>query len=125
MDRFGERAVLLAAWSHPQGPGRLQFCDVPLRALSFGTVGGVGCDGGPARPSVMDRVRRPGWGHVLRLQKGTRVKMPDGRVVSAGDLVKRRGRRWQGVATIFKKAGRRDARLTVVWDRRCKEPWIL
>src|SRR5438477_13161632 len=63
------------------------------------------CDRGLAWPSVMDCVRKLGWDHVLRLQKSTRVKLPDGRIVSAGDLVKRRGKRWQGQATIFKKAG--------------------
>ena len=83
------------------------------------------CDRGLAWPSVMDAVRKLGWQHVLRLQKGTRVKLPGGRVVPAGELVKRRGRRWHGRATIFKKAGWRDAHLSIVWDKRCKEPWIL
>lgn len=85
------------------------------------------CDRGLAWPSVMDAVRELGWDHVLRLQKTTKVKLSDGRVVSAGDLVARRGTRgrWAGRATIFKKAGWRDACLTVVWDKRCKEPWIL
>lgn len=84
------------------------------------------CDRGLAWPSVMDRVRQLGWDHVLRLQKITRVKLPDGRIVSAGDLVKRRGTRcWHRQAMIFKKAGWRDAYVSVVWDKRCKEPWIL
>ena len=83
------------------------------------------CDRGLAWPSVMDTVRKLGWGHVLRLQKSTRVKLSDGRMVSAGELVKRRGRRWHGRATIFKKAGWREAHLSIVWDKRCREPWIL
>jgi hypothetical protein len=84
------------------------------------------CDRGLAWPSVMDCVRKLGWGHVLRIQKSTRVKLPDGRIVPAGDLVTRRGgKRWHGRTTIFKKAGWRDAHVTVVWDKRCKEPWIL
>jgi Transposase DDE domain len=83
------------------------------------------CDRGLAWPSVMDAVRKLGWNHVLRLQKSTRVKLPDGRIVSAGDLLQRRGKRWHGAAMIFKKAGWREAQVTVVWDKRCKEPWIL
>jgi hypothetical protein len=83
------------------------------------------CDRGLAWPSVMDTVRKLGWQHVLRLQKSTRVKRTDGQIVSAGELVKRRGQRWHGRATIFKKAGWREAHLSVVWDKRCKEPWIL
>lgn len=83
------------------------------------------CDRGLAWPSVMDAARKLGWQHVLRLQKSTRVKLPEGRIVPAGDLVRRRGRRWHGRATIFKKAGWREAHLSIVWDKRCKEPWIL
>lgn len=83
------------------------------------------CDRGLAWPSVMDCVRKLGWAHVLRLQKSTQVKLPDGRIASAGDLLKRRGRRWHGRATIFKKAGWREAHLSIVWDKRSKEPWIL
>jgi Transposase DDE domain len=94
-------------------------------ALPAGVAVTFLCDRGLAWPSVMDCVRELGWGHVLRLQKGTKVKLPDGRTVSAGDLVRRRGRRWHGRATIFKKAGWRDAHVSVVWDKRCKEPWIL
>jgi hypothetical protein len=83
------------------------------------------CDRGLAWPSVMDAVRKLGWQHVLRLQKSTRVKLADGRIVSAGELVRRRGKRWHGRATIFKKAGWRESHLSIVWDKRCKEPWIL
>jgi hypothetical protein len=83
------------------------------------------CDRGLAWPSVMDCVRKLGFEHVLRLQKSTRVKLDDGRIIPAGELVKRRGRRWDGQATIFKKAGWREAHVSVVWDKRCKEPWIL
>lgn len=84
------------------------------------------CDRGLAWPSVMDAVAKAGWSHVLRLQGGTRVKLPDGRIVPASQLVNRRGgRRWHGRAMIFKKAGWRDAHVSVVWDERCKEPWIL
>ena len=84
------------------------------------------CDRGLAWPSVMDEVCRHGWDHVLRLQRTTRVKTPDGKVVAAGSLVKRAGAKpWQGRAVIFKKAGWREAYVTVVWDKRAKEPWIL
>lgn len=95
------------------------------KALPPGAVVTFLCDRGLSWPSVMDAVRKRGWGHVLRLQKSVRVKLPDRSVVSAGELVKRRGRSWQGRATIFKKAGWRQAYVSVVWDKQCKEPWIL
>jgi hypothetical protein len=84
------------------------------------------CDRGLAWPAVMDCVRRLGWGHVMRLQRSTRVTLPgDGQVVAAGQLVGRPGERWHGRAMIFKKAGWRAAHLTALWDRRSKEPWLL
>ena len=82
-------------------------------------------DRGLAWPAVIDRVRRLGWGHVVRLQHATRVELEDGRVVPAGTLVRRPGERWHGRARIFKKAGWRDAAVTAVWDRRAEEPWLL
>jgi hypothetical protein len=83
------------------------------------------CDRGLSWPVVMDCARKLGWGHVMRLQRTTRVTLPNGRVVAAGELVKRRGGQWRGQVRIFKKAGWRAARLSVCWDRRSKEPWIL
>ena len=86
-------------------------------------------DRGLSWPVVMDCLRGLGWGHVMRLQHSTRVMLEDrsGRqkVVAAGELVRRRGGEWRGLVKIFKKAKWRDARLSVVWDRRSKEPWIL
>src|SRR5687768_14781673 len=76
------------------------------------------CDRGLAWPVVIDRVRALGWGHVVRLQRTTRVTLSDGRVVAAGDLVRRPGQRYSGQVQIFKEAGWRAARLSVVWDRR-------
>lgn len=83
------------------------------------------CDRGLAWPSVMDQARRLGWDHVLRLQAQTRLRLPDGREAAAGELVRRRGGRWHGRARVFKKAGWRDAMVSVVWDRRSREPWVL
>lgn len=83
------------------------------------------CDRGLAWPSVMDCVRKLGWDHVLRLQSSTRVKRPDGRIVAARELVQKPGQRWHGCVSIFKKAGWRTAQLSVVWDERAREPWIL
>lgn len=85
-------------------------------------------DRGLSWPAVMDRARKLGWGHVMRLQRATRVELPDGRVVPAGDLARARGDRgdrWHGTARVFKKAGWRDARVTATWGGRATEPWLL
>jgi hypothetical protein len=83
------------------------------------------CDRGLAWPAVLDDLRELGWGHVMRLQGSTRVRLSDGREVAVADLVRRKGQRWSGRAWIFKKAGWRQVHLSVVWDRRCEEPWAL
>jgi len=83
------------------------------------------CDRGLAWPSVLDQARRLGWDHVLRLQGQTRVRLPGGREVAARELVRRRGGRWHGPARVFKKAGWREAMVSVVWDKRSGEPWVL
>lgn len=82
-------------------------------------------DRGLSWPAVMDCARKLGWGHVMRLQRATRVELPGGRVVPAGDLAPARGDRWHGRARVFKKAGWREATVTAVWDRRSREPWLL
>jgi len=83
-------------------------------------------DRGLAWPAVMDCVRSLGWGHVLRLQRSTRVKPQDSQqVLPAGELVHHKGQQWHGRAMIFKKAGWRDAYVTALWDPRSKEPWLL
>jgi len=83
------------------------------------------CDRGLAWPVIVDCVRGLGWGHVVRLQHSTRVTLPDGKIVAAGDLVRRPGQSYGGRVRIFKKAGWRDARLSIRWDARSDEPWIL
>ena len=80
------------------------------------------CDRGLAWPAVMDCVRELGRGHVMRLQHGTRV-------TPEGDAGRRAGRGGGGPGAAargaLQRAGARDARAGVVWDRRSKEPWIL
>jgi hypothetical protein len=82
-------------------------------------------DRGLSWPAVMDCCRRLGWGHVMRLQHSTRVALNDGRILPAGELVHHPGQCWHGQAMIFKKAGWRDAKVTALWDRRSREPWLL
>jgi hypothetical protein len=83
------------------------------------------CDRGLAWPSVMQCAQDLGWEHVLRLQRQTKVKLADGTICAAEDLVKKRGGCWDATVQIFKKAGWKDAHVTVVWDKRAKQPWIL
>jgi hypothetical protein len=82
-------------------------------------------DRGLAWPTLVDWCQDHGWHYVVRLQGTTRVRLPDGREVSARDLAPRRGRRWLGPADVFKKAGWRAANVVATWERDCPEPWLL
>lgn len=87
-------------------------------------------DRGLAWPTLVDCCDALGWHYVLRLQGSTRVRLPDDdegrREVWAKDLVPRKGSRWLGRGVeLFKKAGWRRANLVAVWERRCREPWLL
>lgn len=83
-------------------------------------------DRGLSWPVVLDGCVLLGWHYVLRMQGQTKLRLGEGREVHARDLVKRPGAKgWAGAAQIYKKAGWRKAHVTAVWDKRCKEPWLL
>ena len=83
-------------------------------------------DRGLSWPVVLDCCVALGWHYVLRLQRDTRVRFPDGTTKSAWALACRRGSRWFGTGVgVFKKAGWRGANLAATWERGCKEPWLL
>jgi hypothetical protein len=83
-------------------------------------------DRGLAWPVVLDCCVQLGWHYVLRLQRDTRVRFPDGTTKSAWELARRRGSRWFGAGVeVFKKAGWREANVVATWEPGCKERWLL
>ena len=82
-------------------------------------------DRGLAWPLLVDWCQEHGWHYVLRLQRTTRVRFPDGSERSVADLVPCRGRRWLGEAEVFKKAGWRGAQVVATWERDQREAWLL
>jgi Transposase DDE domain len=96
------------------------------RALPPGLGVTLLADRGLCWPDVVDCCTRLGWHYVLRLQGQTRVRLPDGTERAARGLARRRGARWfgRGVAA-FKGAGWREANVVAVWEKGCKEPWLL
>jgi len=86
-------------------------------------------DRGLAWPQVVRACQRWGWHYVLRAQKGTRVRLSGSdRDRALGDLAPRRrgGRPFVGRGRVFKGEGWIDGvSVTAVWERRCKEPWLL
>ena len=131
---YRKRLLGLGAECYPAGAPPLAMPDLVCRLLRrTAALVPPDCrvtllaDRGLSWPAVLDCCRALGWGHVLRLQRSTRVALPppDGRAVPAGALVRHRGQRWHGRTMVFKKAGWRDAHVTAVWDPRADEPWVL
>lgn len=82
-------------------------------------------DRGLAWPTLVDWCEERHWHYVLRLQGQTNVRLEDGRVCTARQLVSRPGTHWMGQANVFKKAGWRSANVVANWRRGCSEPWLL
>lgn len=82
-------------------------------------------DRGLSWPKILDAAVALGWRYVGRIQGSTRVTTRDGRELSAIELVQKPGRSWNARARAFKKAGGRDVYVTAVWERGCREAWLL
>jgi hypothetical protein len=96
------------------------------RSLPGGVEVTLLADRGLSWPVVLDCCVHLGWHYVLRLQRDTRVRFPDGAVKSAWELARRRGaRRFAPGVGVFKKAGWRGANVVATWERCCREPWLL
>lgn len=129
---FSKRAVPLAWECYPaqQPPEPMPKLIWHLmrrvaRGLPPGATVTLLADRGLAWPSVVDGCKALGWHYVLRLQGSTRIRCNDQEQV-LGELVDRGGRPWFGRnVELFKKAGWRRANVLAVWERRCKERWLL
>jgi hypothetical protein len=82
-------------------------------------------DRGLAWPVILDTCVALGWHYLLRLQGQTKVILPDGREVTARELVGRIGGRWWGEAWLFKKAGWRAASVLAYWPLGREDCWLL
>jgi len=82
-------------------------------------------DRGLGWPSVVDQCRRVGWSFLLRVQRQTRARTPDGHIQAIGDLAPRPGTRWLGTGCAFQDAGWRDVNVVAVWRRGTDQPWLL
>jgi hypothetical protein len=105
-----------------------------LLARAAEAVAAAGCTGavtlladrGLCWPAVIDFCRGRGWHYVLRMQAPTRVRLPDGTERAARDLCPRPGTSWFGRGVLaFKNAGWLRANVVGVWERRCRQPWLL
>jgi hypothetical protein len=102
------------------------LCSRVARMLPRGIGVTLLADRGLAWPTLVDNCNALGWHYVLRLQGITHVKFPGGQEKEAKELAPRKGCRWLGSNVhVFKKAGWRAANVVAVWEKQCKEPWLL
>jgi hypothetical protein len=85
-------------------------------------------DRGLTSPALIDLCGALGWHYVLRVNVNAATSnrvVVDGTERALWELVTGPGQRWGGSVTLFKKAGWRTVELTIWWDRRAAEPWLL
>lgn len=82
-------------------------------------------DRGLAWPTLIDWCDEHHWHYLLRLQGQTKVRLGDGSIGTARQLVSRPGRQWLGKAEVFQKAGWRQANVVAYWRADGSEPWLL
>jgi hypothetical protein len=93
--------------------------------LPKGKVPTLLADRGLSWPVVVDFCTAAGWHFVFRIQHHTRLRLDDGRTLTAGQLVRKRGEYRSVTAEVFKKANWRRVNVVVYWGYRHKEPWLL
>lgn len=81
-------------------------------------------DRGLAWPLLVRLCRRFKWHFALRLQHATHIRV-DGKEQLLGELVRRRDVCHCVSGEVFKKQGWMAAQITAVWEKRCREPWLL
>lgn len=105
------------------------MCRRVHQALPTDTTVTLVVDRGLVSADLIDLCEQLGWHYVMRLsvdaKQGLHVRLTDGRVVPAWSLVTGPGQRWTGTVDAFQAQHWRRAQLTIHWNRRYTEPWLL
>lgn len=126
------RALPLAWWAypnekHPLGQRALsnKLLDWLAPAIPHGLTVVVQADRGIGNsPRLLRAIERRGWCYLVRVSRGVRVRLEDGREVPLNSLA-RRGQRWRGAVGAFKKAEWLKCWAITVWEAGQAEPWLL
>jgi hypothetical protein len=117
------------AWSARQITLLTDLCAAVERALPAGCRVTLIADRGITSPAVIALCRTLGWSFVLRLSVGpkqtNRVRVGDGPEQALWDLVAGPGQRVAAAVLLYKDAGWVPVELTIRWDRRFADPWVL
>jgi hypothetical protein len=76
-------------------------------------------------PALLSDIERRQWYYLMRVQRLVSVRTADGEQVAIGELVRKRGDKFEGEVQAFKKAGWLTVRALCQWRRKHKEPWLL
>lgn len=127
------RAIPLAWKCYPEKEGREPQVQVISRLLDMVEtavppgarvlVQGDRCIG--TSPTLIRDIERRQWYFLMRVQRQVRVRTAEGKPVAMGELVTKRGDRFEGQVQAFKKAGWLNVRALCQWRRQHKEPWLL
>ena len=75
-------------------------------------------------PSWQEQLSDQGWPYLVRVQRSTRIRLPNQKPQPLRRLVGY-GQRWTGHAQVFKKAGWQWKWVYLVWEVDYAEPWCL
>lgn len=75
-------------------------------------------------PTWQTYLLQQGWDYLLRVQRSTHIRLPNGKTQPLGRLVSY-GQTWTGKGEVFKKAGWHWKHIAVVWEYGYAEPWCL
>jgi hypothetical protein len=75
-------------------------------------------------PTWQEVLTEQGWNYLLRVQRRTRLRLPNGKAQALGHLVGYE-QRWSGRGQVFKKAGWHWRSVYLVWEVGYAQPWCL
>lgn len=76
-------------------------------------------------PAFTDQVVARGWDYLVRVQRQTRFRHPDGTEQAIGELLTKPGTWWRVRGQVFKKQDWRDASVVAYWRRTYPDPLLL
>jgi hypothetical protein len=74
--------------------------------------------------NLMKAVSELNWHFLFRVNATTRLRQPEGDIVSLADLI-RPGKQWSGHGTLFPNSHPLAVWVHLIWRRRVTEPWCL
>lgn len=129
---YRQCCIPLAFWCYSPQAWPMKQVDLIMELLSWvmagvpqGRVAILQADRGiGTSPQLMKRIAAMGWHYFFRVQNNSKVRTRKGKWKTLKSLVKP-GESWSGKGVVFKKRGRVEAYVHLIWQKGYKEPWCL